>query len=178
MSKEHVASRPSWSMMALMVIAAVAVAAIIVRTSPSATGSTSDQATTADKADAVDRVKLAIGETATLFRNDSFRVVASCVDGGAGTVTAEYGVRALVDNTLVFSTELGNETDTRLDKADGLYHWSDTYQPSSTTALYYGYDYYQEFTGESPKGDLLIGRVNAGVHMRGADCIYSGLFNS
>ena len=52
-----------------------------------------------------------------------------------------------------------------MDKADGLYHWA-TYQPSSMTALYYGYDYYQEFTGESPKGDLLIGRVSAGVHMR------------
>ena len=178
MSKEHIATRPSWSMVALMVIAAVAVAAIIVRTSPSATGSTSDQAATADKADAVDRVKLAIGETATLFRNDSFRVVASCVDAGAGTVTAEYGVRALVDNTLVFSTKIGNETDTRLDKADGLYHFADDYQPSSTTNLYYAYDYYQEFVGESPKGDLLIGRVNAGVHMRGADCIYNGLFNS
>ena len=48
MSKEHIASRPSWSMVALMVIAAVAVAAIIVRTSPSATGSTSDQAAAAE----------------------------------------------------------------------------------------------------------------------------------
>jgi hypothetical protein len=178
MSKEHIASRPSWSMVILLVIAALAVAAIIVRTSPSATGSTSEQAATADKADAVDRVKLAIGETATLFRNDSFRVVASCVDAGGGTVTAEYGVRALVDNTLVFSTYDENTTDTRLDKADGLYHFASPYQPSSTTALYYGYDYYQEFTAESPKGDLLIGRVSAGVHMRGADCIYNGLFTS
>jgi hypothetical protein len=178
MSKEHIASRPSWSMVILLVIAALAVAAIIVRTSPSATGSTSDQAATADKADAVDRVKLAIGETATLFRNDSFRVVASCVDAGGGTVTAEYGVRALVDNTLVFSTYDENSTDTRLDKADGLYHFASPYQPSSTTALFYGFDYYQEFVGESPKGDLLIGRVSAGVHMRGADCIYNGLFNS
>jgi hypothetical protein len=90
-------------------------------------------------------------------------------------VTAEYGVRAREDNTLVFSTDGENETDTRLDLADGLYHWS-SYEPSSTTSLYYGYDYYQEFTGESRRGDLLIGRVSAGVHMRGADCIYNGLF--
>lgn len=177
MSKEHVVTRPSWSMVVLIVIAAVATAAIIVRTAPSATGSTSDSVATADRADAVDRVKLAVGEKATLFKNASFKVVATCVDEGAGVVTAGYGVAALVDNTLVFSTDEGNTTDTRRDKADGLYHWS-SYEPSSDTKLYYGYDYYQEFTGESPKGDLLIGRVNAGVHMRGADCIYSGLFVS
>jgi hypothetical protein len=177
MSKDHVATRPSWSMVILLVIAVATTVAIIVRTSPSATGSTSDRLATANKTAAVDRVKLAVGEKTTLFKNDSFKVVASCVDGGGGTVTAEYGVRARTNNTLVFSTDLGNETDTRLDKADGLYHWS-SYEPSSTTKLYYGYDYYQEFTGESPKGDLLIGRVSAGVHMRGADCIYNGLFVS
>jgi hypothetical protein len=177
MSREYVASRPSWSMVVLIVTAAVATAAIIVRTSPSATGSTSEQAVTPDRADAVDRVKLSVGEKATLYKNASFKVVATCVDEGGGTVTAGYGVRSLVDNTLVFSTDEGNETDTRRDKADGLYRWSG-YEPSSDTKLYYGYDYYQEFTGESPKGDLLIGRVNAGVHMRGADCIYSGLFVS
>ena len=177
MSKDHVATRPSWSVVILMVIAVAATVAIIVRTSPSATGSTSDRLATANKAAAVDRVKLSVGEKTTLFKNDSFKVVASCVDGGGGTVTAEYGVRARTNNTLVFSTDLGNETDTRLDKADGLYHWS-SYEPSSITKLYYGYDYYQEFTGESPKGDLLIGRVSAGVHMRGADCIYNGLFVS
>ena len=52
MSKDHVASRPSWSMVVLMVIAAVAVAAIIVRTSPWVTGSTSDQAASPETADA------------------------------------------------------------------------------------------------------------------------------
>ena len=177
MSKEHIATRPSWSMVVLIVIAAVATAAIIVRTSPSATGSTSDRATTTDRADAVDRVSLSVGEKTTLFKNGAFKVVAMCVDEGGGTITAEYGVKALQDNTLVFSTDAANETDTRLDMADGLYHWS-SFEPSSTTELYYGYDYYQEFTGESRKGDLLIGRVSAGVHMRGADCIYNGLFNS
>ncbi|HEY6566098.1 MAG TPA: hypothetical protein VI341_01155 [Actinomycetota bacterium] len=177
MSKEHVASRPSWSMVVLIVIAAVATAAIIVRTSPTATGSTADEVAAADKTTTPGRVKLAIGEQATLYKNDSFKVIAKCVDAGGGTITAEYGVKALVDNTLVFSTETGNTTDTRLDKADGLLHWS-TYEPSSMTQLYYGYDYYQEFTGESPKGALLIGRVTAGVHMRGADCIYNGLFVS
>lgn len=177
MSKDLVASRPSWSMVVLMVVAAVAVAAIIVRTSPSATGSTSDQAAAPRTADAVDRVSLSVGETATLFKNTAFKVVAMCVDAGGGTFTAEYGVRALQDNTLIFSTNEGNETETRFDKADGVYHWT-TYEPSSTTKLYYGYDYYQEFTGESKSGELLIGRVSAGVHMRNADCIYNGLFVS
>ena len=175
MSTTHVGSRPSWSAVVLAaVIAALAAAAFIVRTSPPATGASSLAAAGAG-AHAVDRVKLSIGEQATLFSNSSFRIVAICTDAGGGTVTAEYGVRARVDNTLVFSTDSGNETDTRLDKADGLFHFS-SYEPSSTTSLYYGYDYYQEFTGESPSGDLLIGRVSAGVHMRGADCIYNGLF--
>jgi hypothetical protein len=165
-------------MVILMVIAVAATVAIIVRTSPSATGSTSDRVATANKAAAVDRVKLDVGESATLYKNHSFKVVARCVDEGGGVVTAEYGVRARVNNTLVFSTNDGNTTDTRLDKADGLYHWTTGYEPSSDTKLYYGYDYYQEFTGESPQGDLLIGRVSAGVHMRGADCIYNGLFVS
>ncbi len=175
--KDRVATRPSWSMVILLVIAVAATVAIIVRTSPSATGSTSDRVATANKAAAVDRVKLDVGETATLYKNDSFKVIARCIDEGGGTVTAEYVVRARTDNTLVFSTDAGNETDTRLDKADGLYQWT-SYEPSSATKLYYGYDYYQEFVGESPRGDLLIGRVSAGVHMRGADCIYNGLFVS
>ena len=174
MSEARITSRPSWGVVVLTAaIAALAAAAIIVRTSPPATGSTS--AASERAVDAVDRVKLSVGEQATLFRNDAFRVVAICTDEGGGTVTAEYGVRAREDNTLVFSTDGENETDTRLDIADGLYHWS-SYEPSSTTSLYYGYDYYQEFTGESRRGDLLIGRVSAGVHMRGADCIYNGLF--
>ena len=177
MSNAHVASRPSWVVVVLTAaIAALAAAAIIVRTSPPATGSTAQRAT-AEKSKGVDRVKLMVGEQATLFKNGAFKVVARCVDEGGGTVTAEYGVRARQSNTLVFSTDDGNETDTRLDKADGLYHWS-SYEPSDTTKLYYGYDYYQEFTGESRSGDLLIGRVSAGVHMRGADCIYNGLFVS
>jgi hypothetical protein len=120
-------------------------------------------------------VKLSVGEKDVLYKNDAFKVVASCVDEGAGVFTAEFGVRALVDNTLVFSTDGGNTDDTRLDKADGLYHWS-SYEASSASAQFYGYDYYQEFTGESPAGQLLIGRVSDGVHMRGADCIYDGLF--
>jgi hypothetical protein len=175
MSEARVTSRPSWGVVLMAVaIAAIAAAAIIVRTSQPATG----QLAPAEKAvDAVDRIKLSVGEQATLFRNDAFRVVAICRDEGGGTVTAEYGVRAREDNTLVFSTDAGNTTDTRLDKADGLYHWS-SYEPSDTVSVYYGYDYYQEFTGESARGDLVIGRVNAGVHMRGADCIYSGLFVS
>ena len=87
----------------------------------------------------VDRMKLDVGESATLFKDGSFRVVATCIDEGAGVVTAAYGVRALEDNTLVFSTDDGNETDTRLDKADGLYRWS-SYEASSDAPLYYAYD--------------------------------------
>jgi hypothetical protein len=177
MSTQHVASRTWWSVVIVIVaITALAAAALIVRSSPPAAGSPSQRAAVVARgAHAVDRVKLSVGERTTLYRNDAFRVVAICVDAGGSTVTAEYGVRALENNTLVFSTDAGNETDTNLDPADGLFHWT-SYEPSSTTPLYYGYDYYQEFTGESRQGDLLIGRVSAGVHMRGADCIYNGLF--
>jgi hypothetical protein len=176
MDTHHTATRTWWTIVVVMaVIAALTAAAIIFRTSPAAIGSPSPLAAAGGGTHIVDRTKLATGEKTTLYKNATFKVVAQCVDGGAGTVTAEYGVRALEDNTLVFSTDAGNETDTRLDEADGLYHWT-SYEPSSTTPLYYGYDYYQEFTGESRGGDLLIGRVSAGVHMRGADCIYNGLF--
>jgi hypothetical protein len=173
----QVVARPSWSLVLLLIaIAALAASVIVVRTSPGVIeGPYQLLGSGNSSVHVVDRMKLSVGENKVLFKNDSFKVVASCIDEGAGTFTAAFGVRALTDNTLVFSTDDGNYTDTRLDKADGLYRWT-SYEASSDSALYYGYDYYQEFTAESRRGELLIGRVNSGVHMRGADCIYSGLF--
>jgi hypothetical protein len=72
MSEARITSRPSWGVVVLTAaIAALAAAAIIVRTSPPATGSTS--AASERAVDAVDRVKLSVGEQATLFRNDARR---------------------------------------------------------------------------------------------------------
>jgi hypothetical protein len=178
MTGERIVPRPSWSLvLLLMAIAALAASALIVRNAPQTTTETPLQllASGVTGVHVVDRVKLGVGESTTLFKNDGFRVVATCIDEGAGVYTASYGVRALESNTLVFSTDDSNETDTRLDPDDGLYRWS-SYEASSDAPLYYGYDYYQEFTGESRGGDLLIGRVSSGVYMRGADCIYNGLF--
>ena len=170
--------RPPWSLVAVLVsVTALLATVIALRAAPRTSAGMGRYQLLASTSGVhvVGRVKLKTGERAVLYQNNAFKVVAICVDNGAGVFTAEYGVRALEDNTLVFSTDQGNETDTRLDKADGLFHWS-SYQASSATPLFYGYDYYQEFTGESLSGRLLIGRVSSGVHMRGAACVYDGLF--
>jgi hypothetical protein len=180
MEKSMVLRRPSWSVVVLLLaLAALLSTVLALRNAPRAAVGGAGQyellAAGGSGVHVVDRVKLSVGDSATLFKNASFKVVAKCVDAGAGVVTAEYGVRALVKNSLVFGTDSGNETDTRLDPADGLFHYT-SYEASSATKLFYGYDYYQEFTAESPAGQVLIGRVSNGVHMRGADCIYDGLF--
>jgi hypothetical protein len=177
MGNDRSIPRPTWSVVALLVaLAALAATVLVMRAAPhSGNGAFNPLATGVGVVHVVDRVKLDVGQNATLFRNKDFRVVAQCIDEGGGSYTAAYGVRTLKDNALVFSTDDGNETDTRLDKADGLYRWS-SYEASDTSSRYYGYDYYQEFIGESPSGNVLIGRVSSGVHMRKADCIYNGLF--
>lgn len=167
---------PRWSVVAALVtlIALVALVAVL-RSAPGATAAPGQGLAARSGVYTVDRVKLSVGEQVTLYRNAAFKVVARCLDLGGGQVEAAYGLRALVDNALAFSTDASNETDTRLDRADGLWRWSG-YEPSDTMPRYYGYDYYQEVIAESPRGDVLIARVSAGVHMRGADCIYNGLF--
>ena len=52
----------------------------------------------------------------------------------------------------------------------------DLYPTTGTAPAFKAYDYYAEAYAESKDGHVLIARVATGVHVRGADCTFSGLF--
>ena len=168
--------RPAWGFIACMLALAALIASLLALAADQREPRFAfDTVASKGGTKVLDRVKVRAGASETLFRSADFKVVGTCVENAADDFTAEVGVRTKKNNAIVFGTDLGNTNDVRLDKADGLFSFT-SYEASGTEPLYYGYDYYQEFSAESPSGRVLIGRVSNGVHLKGADCIYSGLF--
>jgi hypothetical protein len=172
--------RPSWGFLAFLVALGALGMALIAAARQSTTPRLrfDPLAATTSGEQVVDRVSLSAGQQKTLFANQDFKVIAKCVNNGSGNFSAKYGVKTLKNGALVFSSENANYNDPVLNKSDGLYQFGDSYYASGTAPQFYAYDYYQEFLGESPGGRVLIGRVSSGVHLKGADCIYDGVFTS
>jgi hypothetical protein len=178
MGRDFVA-RGSWGFIAFLVALGALVAALAALFGASDQGQriAIDPLAASGGSKVVDRIELDAGDKKKLFANDDFKVTGECVENAPDDFTAEVSMKTLKNNAIIFSTYDGNETDFLFDKADGPYHFTG-YEASGTDPLFYGYDYYQEFYAESPGGRVLIGRVSNGVHVSGADCIFSGLFVS
>jgi hypothetical protein len=174
---KNLVARPSWGFMAFLVALGTLLLALIAladddRERPAIT---IDPLAASSGTKVVDRIELDGGEKATIYANDDFATKGKCVENAEDDYTAEISVKTKKNNAIIFSTHDGNETDFLFDKGDPAYRYTG-YEASGTDPLYYGYDYYQEFYAESSTGRVLIGRVSNGVHVSGADCIFSGLF--
>jgi hypothetical protein len=122
------------------------------------------------------RVEVAVGETATIYKDKNFKVSGECINNGAGNFTASPILEARRNNLAFHASETDAE-DTDFDEGDPpVALVSATYVASGTTPEFAARDYYQEFWGESPGGRPLDGRVAMGVHLGGADCTFSGIF--
>ena len=121
----------------------------------------------------VDVKKADAGEKLTLFQTKDFDVTAECVDNGGGDFTADTYVNARRNN-LRFDSYNGDPFDADFDRSDGSLDIT-TGDATGTAPALEAADYY-EFTGEGKKGRPLNGRVATSVHLRGADCTFSGTF--
>ena len=170
--------RSTWGFIAFLLALCALIASLIALSSDGTAPRIGiDPVAASNGAKTVDRIKVDAGEKQTIYSNDDFKVIGTCVENAADDFTAEVGVKTKKDGAIIFSTEDENYTDFLFDKSDGQYRFT-TYEATGLDPYYNGLDYYQEFYAESPGGKVLIGRVTNGVHVKGADCVYSGLFNS
>ncbi|MEO8091764.1 MAG: hypothetical protein ABI726_03515 [bacterium] len=122
------------------------------------------------------RVKADAGESVTIFSNDDFKVTGECQDNGGGDFTANTFLSAKHKHLVYYLTEL-DQFDTAFGPGDGKI---DFVKPSDdangTIAEYIGESFTHDLWTEGAGGKVLQGRVATGVHIKGADCTFSGLF--
>ncbi len=126
---------------------------------------------------AAKRVKVAAGESAKVYGNRDFKVIGNCVDNGAGDFTASASLVAKRSNTMYFLTDY-DVSDTDFDPADGPRDITKTANEANGTAPeFQAFSYYNDFFAVGREGGVFQGRIGSGVHVRGADCTFSGIFS-
>ena len=126
--------------------------------------------------EAVKRVKADAGETETLFSNDDFKLTGRCIDNGGGDFTANTYLAAKQNGLVYYLTEadlFDTDFDSNEPKVDLFPSFADA---SGTTPEYQADSFEQDLWAEGKGGKTLQGRVASGVHMKGADCVFSGIF--
>lgn len=122
----------------------------------------------------VKRIRADGGERVRLFANDDFRVSGSCEDNGGGDVTANTFLAAKRDHLVYFESD-GGTSDLDLGPGDPEVDLTSS-DASGTDPEYSGWNSYQDFYAEGRGGRVLQGWIADGVHLKGADCIFSGIF--
>lgn len=112
-------------------------------------------------------------EGVTLFSNEDFKVTGKCEDNGGGDFTANTFLAAKRENLIYYAYDDGIDLD--FDPSDGKIDFTG-YDAAGLGANYASEDDYTDFYGEGRGGRVLAGRVGTGVHIKGADCIFSGIF--
>jgi hypothetical protein len=125
---------------------------------------------------AVSRIKADAGEHVKIYANDDFKVTGTCEDNGGGDFTANTFVKARQNNLQLYSTSL-DQVDADFDKGDPAFAFVDpSYLVEGTAPEFQSWSYYDDFYAHGRHGQVLQGRVGAGVHVKGADCTFSGTF--
>ena len=119
--------------------------------------------------------KVEATDTVTLFRNHEFKVTGACVDNGAGDLTADTQLSARRPNLAFAAYDGPVYTDIDFDPIDGPADITQD-EAGGTSPEFKSVDQYTDFWGEAAHGGGLSGRVGAGVHMLGADCVFTGIF--
>ena len=121
-------------------------------------------------------VKLDAGESRTLFANKDFLVTAECQDNGGGDFTAESFLDARREHLMQYSYDGDPFFDTDFGPDDGSVDITTAEDATGTLPQFISEDQYTDFYGEGRGGKVLAGRIASGVHVRGADCVYSGYY--
>ena len=124
----------------------------------------------------VNRMKADLGEKVTVYANKDFKVTGRCVDNGGGDFTADTQLAARRENLMYYAYDGDPFYLLDFDPADGKIDISDGYDATSPAPSYSAEDDYADFFGDGKGGHVLVGRLGTGVHVKGADCTFSGIF--
>ncbi|MFN8111891.1 MAG: hypothetical protein U0R51_01695 [Solirubrobacterales bacterium] len=123
------------------------------------------------------RIKLDAGESAKVYGNSDFKVIGSCVDNGAGDLTASASLVAKRSGAMYYLTQY-NVYDTDFNPADGPVDITPTANEAhGADPEFQAWSYYNDFFAVDRNGRPFQGRIGSGVHVRGADCTFSGVFS-
>jgi hypothetical protein len=123
------------------------------------------------------RIQADAGEGVTIYSNKDFKVTGECEDNGGGDLTANTFIQAKRKNLVLYLTEADPLTDLDFDPGDGEVDlFPASYDADGTAADYAAYTFSNDFYAEGRGGAVLQGRIGTGVHVKGADCTFSGLF--
>ena len=123
----------------------------------------------------VDRIKADVGERVTVYANDDFKVTGRCVDNGGGDFTADTQLAAKRENLMYYAYNGDPFYLLDFDPDDGKIDISSD-DAEGAAPDYYSEDDYSDFFGDGKGGEMLVGRLGTGVHIKGADCTFSGIF--
>lgn len=126
---------------------------------------------------AAKRIKVKAGKSAKLYANRDFKVTGSCVVNGAGDYTASANLVAKRSKQMYYLTQY-DTSDTSFGPGDGPVDITPTvYEATGTLPKFQAWSYYSDFFAVDRDGGVFQGRIGSGVHMRGADCTFSGIFS-
>ena len=120
-------------------------------------------------------MKVDKNDSKTMYENDDFKVTASCENNGGGDFTADTTLRAKKKHLLAYAYAGTPYFDVNFNPSDGPLDITD-YDGDGTDPDFKSEDQYTDFFGEGKGGKVLNGRVASGVHIRGADCVFAGIF--
>jgi hypothetical protein len=112
------------------------------------------------------------GKTKTLFKNSDFKVTGKCEDNGGEDFTANTFLRSRRNNLAYYAYDEGSSLD--FDSGDKSDFASG--DATGTDPDFISVDQYTDFWAEGKGGEGLNGRVASGVHIKGADCTFAGIF--
>ena len=95
------------------------------------------------------------------------------MNGGGGIFGTETYIKTKLDNALYFTSN-GAVAGLDFDTSDGNFNFDVGHSASGNGAQLLAEDYRQEVLAISASGKVLIYRSVTGVHLLGADCIFSG----
>ncbi len=120
-------------------------------------------------------MKVDKNDSKTLYENDDFKVTASCENNGGGDFTADTTLRAKRKHLLAYAYNGDPGSDVDFNPSDGPLDIT-TSDATGTAPDFKSEDQYTDFFGEGKGGKVLNGRVAGGVHAKGADCVFAGIF--
>jgi hypothetical protein len=124
---------------------------------------------------AVDRTKVDAGKSKTFYSNDDFKFIGKCVDNGGGNYDTDVFLAAKRNNLLYYVTGF-SLMDLDFDANEPKVHIQlDGDEASGTVAEYIGDSFDNDLWAEGKGGKVLQARLATGVHMKGGDCVFSGI---
>ncbi len=162
------------SLLALSALPVAAAALLVAGRGPLAAPAAAAVRNHDDNSGVLNWKKVSAGTSRTIFQNKQFKVTGTCVDSGGGNFTAEAFFSTKKDHASYFDSGAATSV-LDFNRSDGPVGFN-LYPAGGTSAGFQAYDYYDEIYAESAGGQVLIARIASGVHVFGADCTFSGLF--